>query len=98
VAEEKSMSIQGESRFSLATGLCQGLRYGRGQGGLIVHVVQLTLAGCYLTSCMGLHCSARLIRTARTVMSREGSPFWPLWAPQGPLQHRALVLIPGWDA
>src|ERR1700733_8580512 len=38
--------------------LCQGLRYRRRQGGLIVYVVQLTLAGCCLTSCTKVHCSS----------------------------------------
>jgi hypothetical protein len=70
--------------------LCQGLRHRQGQGGPIIHIVPAHL--CRLLPDQP-HKSAlfqaQLTQTARTVTPRQGA--YP-----GPLQPRALVLIPVW--
>jgi hypothetical protein len=88
-------SLRGENDQCATPPLCQGLRHRRGQCEPIVHIVQLTLAGCCQTSCMKLHCSTRVTRTARTVTPCEGAHSGPS-SLSGPVLPRALVLIPGW--
>ena len=67
--------------------LCQGLRHRRGQGGPIVHIVQLILAGCCLTSRMKVyfsgsaHLDGSYDNTSRGSLSR---PLQPLPVPLSP--------------
>jgi hypothetical protein len=58
--------------------LCQGLRHHRGQGGPIIHVVQLTLPNCCLTSRMKVHFSGSAHLDGSYGNTSRGSPSRPL--------------------